>query len=200
MSQNPVRRPEDWPEEMAAQRFGCGLPARFSFGFSQCGAVATHSSGSHLSCGSGRRVVICGRWRGCRAAGMVACAKVSEPQALVVRCERPVQAAELDVTLFFLAGRPWNAMAEFSLSYTTDPAPSLQGNWQPLEISRFSSDVHTLRRAEDGRLHMDFFGIFPTGNDADDVFRLTAKLPGGRATGFRLDAFPVFIRAQTSRF
>ncbi len=117
--------------------------------------------------------------------------QVSEPQSLVVRCARPVEAAELDVTLFFLAGRPWNAMAEFSLSYTTDPTPSLQGNWQPLEISRFSSDVHTLRRTDQGRLHMDVFDIVATGNDADEVYRLTAKLPGGRATGFRLDAFPV---------
>ena len=114
-----------------------------------------------------------------------------EPQSLVVRCANPVQANELDVTLFFLAGRPSNAMAEFSLSYTTDPTPSLQGNWQALEISRFSSDVHTLRRTDHGRLHMDFFEVQVTGNEADDVYRLTAKLPGGRATGFRLDAFPV---------
>ena len=116
---------------------------------------------------------------------------VSDPQSLVVRCAQPVQADELDVTLFFLAGRPRNAMAEFSLSYTTDPTPSLQGNWQPLEISRFSSDVHTLRRTDHGRLHMDIFEVYVTGNEADDVYRLTAKLPGGRATGFRLDAFPV---------
>ena len=114
-----------------------------------------------------------------------------EPQSLVVRCARPVLAEELDFSLFFLAGRPRNAMAEFSLSYTTDPSPSLQGYWQPLEISRFSSDVHTLRRADDGRLHMDIFEFQISGNEADNVYRLTAKLPGGRATGFRLDAFPV---------
>lgn len=114
-----------------------------------------------------------------------------EPQSLVVRCAQPVKADELDVSLFFLAGRPWNAMAEFSLSYTTDPTPSLQGNWHALEISRFSSDVHTLRRTDHGRLHMAFFEAYVTGNVADDVYRLTVKLPGGLATGFRLDAFPV---------
>ena len=52
--------------------------------------------------------------------------KSYEPQSLVVRCERPVEAAELDVTLFFLAGRPLNALAEFSLSYTTDAEPLLR--------------------------------------------------------------------------
>jgi len=59
--------------------------------------------------------------------------KVAEPQALVVRCERPVEADELDIELFFLAGRPLNAIADFALSYTTAGEPSLAGNWQPLD-------------------------------------------------------------------
>jgi hypothetical protein len=119
--------------------------------------------------------------------------RTREPHALVVRCARPVEAAELDVTLFFLAGRPWNPMAEFSLSFTTEPEPSLQGNWQPLEITRIAAEVSTLRRVPGGRLRMDFTELSATGNDPDEVFRLSAKLPGGRATGFRLDAFPVPI-------
>ena len=51
--------------------------------------------------------------------------KAYEPQALVLRCERPAEAAELDITLFFLAGRPLNPLAEFSLAFTTDEVPSL---------------------------------------------------------------------------
>jgi signal transduction histidine kinase len=125
--------------------------------------------------------------------------KVSEPQALVVRCERPVEADELDIDLFFLAGRPWNALAEFSLSFTTDAEPSLQGNWQPLEISRFAADVNNLRRTPEGRLHLDFFSFNNVGNQPDDVYRLTARLPGGRATGFRLDVFPVQLPGTENR-
>ena len=117
--------------------------------------------------------------------------KVSETQALVVRCERPVEADELDIALFFLAGRPMNAIADFALSYTTDAEPSLAGNWQPLEIQRFSAEVTTLRRAGPGRLISDPPGRAMTGTVPDDVYRIEALLPGRHATGFRLDVFPV---------
>lgn len=117
--------------------------------------------------------------------------KVHEPQALVVRCARSVEAAELDVTLFFLAGRPMNTIAEFALSYTTDPEPSLSGNWKPLEVVRFNAQVTTLRRTEDGRLRSDPLPFQVTGTIPDDVYRATVLLPGGRATGFRLEVFPV---------
>lgn len=125
--------------------------------------------------------------------------KVSEPQALVLRCERPVEADELDIDMFFLAGRPWNALAEFSLSFTTDAEPSLQGNWQLLEISRFAADVNNLRRTPEGKLHLDFFTLNYVGNQPDDVYRLTARLPGGRATGFRVDSFPVQLPGTEAR-
>ena len=117
--------------------------------------------------------------------------KVHEPQALVVRCARPVEAAELDVTLFFLAGRPMNTIAEFALSYTTDPEPSLNGNWKPLEVVKFNAQVTTLRRTEDGHLRSDPLPFQVTGMIPDDIYRATVLLPGGRATGFRLEVFPV---------
>jgi signal transduction histidine kinase len=117
--------------------------------------------------------------------------KVHEPQALVVRCARPVEAAELDVTLFFMAGRPMNTIAEFALSYTTDPEPSLSGNWKLLEIVKFNAQVTTLRRTEDGHLRSDPLPFYVTGMIPDDVYRATVLLPGGRATGFRLEVFPV---------
>ena len=117
--------------------------------------------------------------------------KVTEPQALVVRCERPVEADGLDIALFFLAGRPLNAIADFALSYTTDAEPSLAGNWQPLEIQRFSAEVITLRRAGPGRLSSEQPPSQMTGVVPDDVYRVEVLLPGGRATGFRLDVFPV---------
>jgi len=116
---------------------------------------------------------------------------VFENQSLVVRCARPVEAAELDVTLFFLSGRPLHTIAEFALSYTTDAEPSLHGNWKPLEIQRFNAQVTTLRRMPDGRLRSDPLPLQFTGNIPDDVYRVTVLMPDGRATGFRLDVFPV---------
>ncbi len=117
--------------------------------------------------------------------------KVTEPQSLVVRCERPIEADELDIGLFFLAGRPLNAIADFALSYTTDAEPSLAGKWQSLEILRFSAEVTTLRRSGPGRLVSEPPSRAMTGTIPDDVYRVQVQLPGRRATGFRLDAFPV---------
>jgi len=125
--------------------------------------------------------------------------RAHEPHALVVRCERPVEADELDVSLFFLAGRPLNALAEFTLAYTTDAEPSLDGNWQPLEVTRFAADVNTLRRTPEGSLRLEFFGMIFTGSHPDDVYRLITRLPGGRATGFRLNAIPVQLPGTDRR-
>lgn len=125
--------------------------------------------------------------------GWTTAPRVSEAQSLVVSCERPLEADELEVTLFFLAGRPYNPVAEFGLSYTTDAMPSLTGNWQPLEVLRFNSDVTNLRKIGAGRVHADFFDLVVSGNVPDDSYRGVVRLPGGRATGFRLDVFPVTI-------
>ncbi len=116
---------------------------------------------------------------------------VSENQSLVIRCDRPVEAAELDISMYFMSGRPLSSIAEFSLSYTTDQVPSLTGNWRPLDVQRFNAEVANLRRTSNGRLTSEPMERMWTGNVRDDVYRITALLPGGRATGFRIDAFPV---------
>lgn len=118
--------------------------------------------------------------------------KITEPQALVVRCAQPVEAAELDITLFFLSGRPNNSIAEFALSYTTDAEPALNGNWKPLEIQRFSAEVGTLQRTSEGHLLAALMPDEVTGIIPDDTYRVAVLLPKGRATGFRLQVFPVF--------
>lgn len=117
--------------------------------------------------------------------------KMFEPHALVVRCARPVEAAELDVTLFFLSGKPLHTIAEFALSYTTDAEPSLHGNWKPLDIQRFNARVTTLRRMPNGRLRSEPIRFEITGTIPDDVYQVTVRMPDGRATGFRLEVFPV---------
>lgn len=119
--------------------------------------------------------------------------QVSVPHSLVVRCAHPVEVAELRFALFFMAGRPFSTIADFSLSYTTDENPSLHGHWSPLDVQRFSAEVSTLRRAENGRLRSERTQRVWTGNIRDEVYRVEVVLPGGRATGFRLDAFPVIV-------
>jgi len=120
--------------------------------------------------------------------------RISESQALVVRCAQPVGAAELDITLFFLSGRPNNSIAEFALDYTTDAEPSLKGNWKPLEIQRFTAEVATLQRTTNGHLRAALLPDEITGIIPDDTYRVAVILPGGLATGFRLRVFPVFPR------
>jgi hypothetical protein len=96
--------------------------------------------------------------------------QIDKPQAMIFRCSRPVEAAELDVTLYFLSGKPNLSIAEFSLSYTTDAEPSLEGNWKPLEIQRFTAEVATLQRTEQGHLRAAMLADIMTGKIPDDTY------------------------------
>ncbi len=125
---------------------------------------------------------------------------LDKPQAMIFRCARPVEAAELDVTLFFLSGIPNCAIAEFSLSYTTDAVPSIHGNWKPLEIQRFTAEVATLQRTNQGHLRVAPFEGQMTGKIPDETYRIAVILPKGRASGFRLDVFPVFLGPDAPRW
>jgi signal transduction histidine kinase len=119
--------------------------------------------------------------------------RIGEPHAMIFRPARPVEAAELEVSLFFLSGRPNNSIAEFALSFTTDPEPSPEGNWQPLEIQRFAAEVANLRRVAGGHLRADPLDDVMSGVIPDDTYRVSVLLPKGRATGFRLQVFPVAL-------
>ncbi|MCW1925683.1 sensor histidine kinase [Luteolibacter arcticus] len=117
--------------------------------------------------------------------------KFSEPQSLVVHCAKPVEATELDISLFFLSGRPNASIAEFALSYTTDDQPSLNGNWESLVIQRYAAEVVNLTRLEDGHLRSSVGPAGVNGVIPDDTYRLVVQVPRGRATGFRIEAFPL---------
>ncbi|TAE77797.1 MAG: sensor histidine kinase [Verrucomicrobia bacterium] len=119
--------------------------------------------------------------------------RIGDPHAMIFRPARPVEAAELEISLFFLSGRPNNSIAEFALSFTTDPEPSQEGNWQPLEIQRFTTEVANLRRVDGGHLRADPLADVMSGVIPDDTYRIAALLPKGRATGFRLQVFPVTL-------
>ena len=59
--------------------------------------------------------------------------------------------------------------------------------------------MHTLRRTPEGSLRVESFPAEVTGNQRDDVYRLTTRLPGGRATGLRLNAIPVQLPGSETR-
>lgn len=126
--------------------------------------------------------------------------KSQTPQILVVACARPLDAAEIDMTLFFLAGRPFNYLAEFQLSFTTDATPTLQSRWQPLQILRYSSEATILQRMSASGLRASRLPYNVNGTVPDETYRLTAAIPSKRATGFRLIALPVVVHEKESRF
>jgi signal transduction histidine kinase len=126
--------------------------------------------------------------------------KIDVPHAMFFRPAKPVEAAELEISLFFLSGRPNNSIAEFALSFTTDPEPSPDGNWQPLEIQRFAAELANLRRVGAGHLRADPLDDVMSGVIPDDTYRLSVLLPKGRATGFRLQVFPVMLGEGSSRW
>lgn len=117
--------------------------------------------------------------------------RVFEAQSMIVCCKEPIVAEELTVELYFLCGKPLNAMAQFALSFTQDDVPRFDGRWEKMPIDQFAADVGSLQRAENESMKLAFFGASVTGNQRDDVYRLKVRLPTGRATGFRLDAIPV---------
>jgi signal transduction histidine kinase len=118
--------------------------------------------------------------------------KFSEPQSLIVRCAKPVVANELDISLFFLSGQPGASIAEFELAYTTDDEPSLKGNWQPLGIQLQSADYAMLDAVPGWRRMRASIGTTNENRVTQgDIYRLGAQLPGGRASGFRLQVFPL---------
>jgi signal transduction histidine kinase len=117
--------------------------------------------------------------------------KFLETQSLIVRCAKPEELEELDITLYFLSGRPNESIAEFDLAYTTDAEPSLSGKWEPLAIERYAAEVANLSRLTNGHLRSSPGVVGINGVIPDDTYRLVARMPRGRATGFRLRAFPL---------
>jgi signal transduction histidine kinase len=117
--------------------------------------------------------------------------KFSEPQTLIVQCGKTVVAKELDISLFFLSGQPGASIAEFELAYTTDDEPSLKGNWKPLAIKRAAGKIATLNLHSQSRVRTSSRAVSENGVIPGDTYRISIQLPGNRATGFRLQVFPV---------
>ncbi len=130
------------------------------------------------------------------AEGWSVAPKFSVPHSLIVRCARPVEATELEITLFFLSGQPGASIAEFELAYTTDKEPSLKGKWIPLEVQRQAAKNSMLTLLPSHRRVRA--SVHPAGENSvvpGDVYRLGIQLPGGKASGFRLQVFPLLDKA-----
>jgi len=121
-----------------------------------------------------------------------------EAQAAIFVAESPIEADLLNLTMFFMAGRPNASFANFSLRYTTDEMPSFQGEWHDLPMINFGATTSKLKLAKDNRLIAEEVTGNVTGKIPDDHYWITARAPGKAITGFRIDVFPVFRRPEFS--
>ncbi|MFO1529924.1 MAG: hypothetical protein U1F77_09405 [Kiritimatiellia bacterium] len=103
----------------------------------------------------------------------------------------PVEAGRLEFSLFFLCGAADKALAQFSLSATTDPQPSFASDWQRLNIERFTATNTSLEQVSENQLRAVGKPPAAPGAVRDPVYTVTAVRQGGAATAFRLEAIPV---------
>lgn len=115
-----------------------------------------------------------------------------EMQTAIFVAEKPIVADLLNVTMFFMSGRPNSSCAHFSLSYTTDPAPDFESEWSAMPVLNFGAPASNLKRAPDHRFLEEEVEGKITGGIPDNLFWLTARMRNRSITGLRIDVFPVF--------
>ncbi len=120
--------------------------------------------------------------------------RVGENQSAIFRTVAPVNADTLQMVLCFFSGRPNSAIAEFSISSTTDPEPSFSGHWEPLRIISFRAEGTTLTQTAEGHLRAREEPHKWGGTPSETVYYVNVRTERQGITGFRLDAFPV-VRA-----
>lgn len=98
----------------------------------------------------------------------------------------PTHALAFDLTFCFLSGQPKRYFGHFALSLTTDPEPSLAGNWQPVVPQSGFALGTSLAVQGDGSV------TAAEGDQmiGDAIFQLRVPAPAGRVTGFRVDVIP----------
>jgi signal transduction histidine kinase len=117
--------------------------------------------------------------------------RIDQPQSVVFRTAAPVSANVILLTLCFQSGRPNGSIAECALCFTSDPLPSLTGNWRPLPIVNQSATTGSLTLTADQRLRAGEVVAVTTGRIPDNNYQITARTTGHVVTGFRIDVFPV---------
>ncbi|CAA6679918.1 MULTISPECIES: ATP-binding protein [unclassified Lentimonas] len=115
----------------------------------------------------------------------------NSPQSAIFTTKDPIEADLIELSLCFMSGRPHAAFADFALSYTTDAIPSQTGNWEPLPLLNYSATSCELSATPDNRLTAKEVSYVVTGMIPDDIYRISTRLLGKAATGFRIDVYPV---------
>lgn len=113
------------------------------------------------------------------------------PQSIVFTATNPVEADLLELSLCFMSGTPHSAFADFSLSFTTDTVPSLDGNWTPLPLLNFSAITCELTEGPGNRILAEETPTYTTGMIPDEIYRISTRLPNKAVSGFRIDVYPV---------
>ncbi|MCX6872979.1 MAG: histidine kinase [Verrucomicrobia bacterium] len=119
-----------------------------------------------------------------------------QAQAAIFIAEKPIEADLLNVTMFFMSGRPNTSFADFSISYTTDAHPGFQGAWHDLPMLNFGAVASDLRRGPGNHLIADEKLQVLTGKIPDDLYWISARTRGQSITGFRIEVFPVWLSAE----
>ncbi len=122
--------------------------------------------------------------------------KYDQAQATIFVAEIPIEADLLNLTMFFMAGRPNASFENFSISYTTDAHPDFQSIWHDLPILNFGATTSNLQRGPGNRLIADEAPQKITGTIPDSMYWISARTRGKAITGFRIEVFPVFLNAD----
>ncbi len=118
--------------------------------------------------------------------------RFEQAQAAIFLPAEPIEADLLNLTLFFMSGRPSASFASFSISYTTDAKPGFEGEWHELPMLNFGATAANLQRGQDNRLMAEEASVKITGKIPDNLYWITARTRGKSITGLRIDVFPVF--------
>lgn len=117
--------------------------------------------------------------------------QTDRPQAAIFKTAAPLKEDLVLLTLCFQSGRAYGSMAEFALSFTSDPKPSLKGNWQALTIVNQSATTGSLSLMANGHLRAEEVVAVTTGRIPDNNYQVTVRTAGRVVTGFRIDVYPV---------
>lgn len=120
----------------------------------------------------------------------------NQGQSSIFVAAKPIEADLLNLTMFFMSGRPNASFAYFSISYTTDTQPGYQSEWHDLPMFNFGATTSNLRRGPGNRLIADEVSQIVTGRIPDNIYWISSRTRGKAITGFRVDVFPVFRSAD----
>lgn len=116
--------------------------------------------------------------------------KFEQMQSILFVAETLVDVDLLNLTLFFMSGRPNASFADFSVHYTADPNPCFDSVWEDLPILNYGATYYQLGKGQGNRLLAAEEPAFRTGTIPDNLYWISARTYGKAITGFRINVFP----------